>query len=251
MEKVFIDPGHGGNDPGAVANGIIEKNINLTVALKLKELLICKGFDVKLSRDTDTYVSLTERCNMANDWNADIFVSIHHNAGGGDGYEVIHTIHTDMSLGDELAQIIGQAFGELGQNCRMIYSRESTNYPNQDYYTVIQNTNMAAIITEYAFIDTMDVQVVDTIEELYDEAGAIYKGICKFFNVEIDLPENEKEEEEMIIYKTINDIPDYGKETIQNLIDKGWLKGKGEGIIDVSEDMLRIFVILERAGVLK
>lgn len=187
--KVFIDVGHGGSDPGAVANGIIEKNINLTVALKLKELLVSKGFEVKLSRETDIYVSLTERCNMANAWKADIFISIHHNAGGGDGWEVIHTIHTNASLGDELAKIIGQAFSELGQNCRRIFSRESTNYPNQDYYTVVQKTNMTAIITEYAFIDTIDVQAVDTVKELHGEAEAIYKGICKFFNVELNTPE--------------------------------------------------------------
>jgi N-acetylmuramoyl-L-alanine amidase len=178
--KIFIDVGHGGNDTGAVANGIIEKNINLTVALKLRELLLRCGLDVKLSRETDTYLSLTERCNMANAWGADYFISVHHNAGGGDGYEVIHAVRA--VAGKVLAEQIGKEFNKLGQNCRRIYSMESTNYPGHDYYTVIANTNMPAVTTEYAFLDSVDYHMVDTTEELYNEAYAIAKAICAFTN---------------------------------------------------------------------
>jgi N-acetylmuramoyl-L-alanine amidase len=179
--KIFIDPGHGGSDSGAVANGIIEKVINLVVALKLEELLLKCGFDVKLSRTSDVYVGLTERCNMANAWGADYFISVHHNAGGGDGYEVIHSVRAGS--GKALAEAIGKEFNKLGQNCRRIYFRESVNYPGHDYYTVIASSNMPAVITEYAFLDTKDVQAVDTVQELQNEAYAIAKAICGYTGI--------------------------------------------------------------------
>ena len=96
----------------------------MTVGLKLKELLLAKGFNVKLSRESDITLSLTERCNMANSWGADYFIGIHHNAGGGDGWEIIHTIHTKQSEGDELAEAIGKEFTKTGQNMRRMFSRK-------------------------------------------------------------------------------------------------------------------------------
>lgn len=187
-KKIFIDVGHGGTDSGAVANGIVEKNINLTVGLKLKELLLAKGFDVMLSRGTDSILTLSERCNMANKWKADSFVSVHHNAGGGDGWETIHTIHTAQSEGDEIAEAIGKEFTKTGQNMRRMFSRESTKYPGTDYYTVINKTNMPAVITEFAFLDTDDYKVVDTVEELYKEAQAIASGLCNYYGVGTPAP---------------------------------------------------------------
>lgn len=187
-KKIFVDIGHGGTDPGAQANGLIEKQLNLTVGLKLKELLIEKGFDVKLSRESDVALSLTERTNMANSWGADYFISVHHNAGGGDGWEVIHTIHTSKSEGDELAQEIGKEFSKTGQNMRRIFSRESTNYPGTDYYTVIGKAKMPSIITEFAFLDTNDYKAVDSVEKLHREAQAIANGLCNYIGVaDIDI----------------------------------------------------------------
>lgn len=182
-KKIFIDVGHGGSDPGAQANGIIEKNINLIVALKLKELLLNRGFQVKLSREIDGYLALTERCNMANSWGADYFISIHHNAGGGDGWEIIHSIHTEKSEGDELAKYVGEEFNKTGQNMRRIFSKESTNYPGTDYFTVIAKAKMPAIITEYAFLDSADYKAVDSVDKLHREAQAIADGLCNYLGI--------------------------------------------------------------------
>ncbi|GHV34944.1 N-acetylmuramoyl-L-alanine amidase [Synergistales bacterium] len=77
---VVIDAGHGGNDPGAIGNGIKEKDINLAIALKMEKTLQAKGFDVKLTRRTDVYLKLQERTDIANKANADMFVSVHVNA---------------------------------------------------------------------------------------------------------------------------------------------------------------------------
>jgi N-acetylmuramoyl-L-alanine amidase len=77
---VVLDPGHGGNDPGAVGNGLREKDINLSVGLKMEKALQSKGFDVKMTRRTDVYLKLEERTAIANEAGADMFVSVHVNA---------------------------------------------------------------------------------------------------------------------------------------------------------------------------
>lgn len=222
--KVFIDPGHGGADTGAVANGIQEKVINLVVAKKVRELLQQSGIEVMMSRETDVDVGLSERCKMANQWGADYFISIHHNAGGGDGYEVIHSIY--HGKGEQLAQAVGKEFDKTGQNCRRIFSRQGQN---GDYYCVIRETAMPAIITEYAFLDTKDVEAVDTTEELYIEATAIARGFCSFVGItlveskpapEPQKPQEQVKEPEAWKLAGINGLADAGL-----LLDReGWSK---------------------------
>ncbi|MCX7828730.1 MAG: N-acetylmuramoyl-L-alanine amidase [Thermanaerothrix sp.] len=77
---VAVDPGHGGKDPGAMGNGLREKDINLQVALRLKEVLSAYGVDVRLTRQDDRYLKLSERTQLANQWKADLFLSLHCNS---------------------------------------------------------------------------------------------------------------------------------------------------------------------------
>lgn len=77
---VVVDAGHGGHDPGAVAGGINEKDINLRAALRLAVLLREAGIEARLTRKDDTYLRLNERTDLANRWNADLFISLHCNA---------------------------------------------------------------------------------------------------------------------------------------------------------------------------
>ncbi len=77
---IVVDPGHGGKDPGARGNGIIEKNINLSIGLELRRILLTLGYDVIMTRTGDTYPSLQDRTDIANNSDADLFVSIHVNA---------------------------------------------------------------------------------------------------------------------------------------------------------------------------
>lgn len=87
--KVVIDAGHGGNDPGASGNGIIEKDLTLAISKYMYELLKNAGVNVKLTRESDETLSPTERVNKILDSfgnNKDVLViSNHINAGGGDG----------------------------------------------------------------------------------------------------------------------------------------------------------------------
>lgn len=91
--RILIDPGHGGKDPGAVKRGSSkEKDINLEVAKNLYNLLKKeRGFEVKITRDKDVFITLGNRAKMGNDFKADVFVSIHANAAkraSANGFEV-------------------------------------------------------------------------------------------------------------------------------------------------------------------
>jgi len=81
IDKVVVDPGHGGEDLGAIGpGGTLEKEINLEVSLQLKEMLEDEGFTVILTRDDDRFISLADRTKIANEAGADLFISIHANA---------------------------------------------------------------------------------------------------------------------------------------------------------------------------
>lgn len=79
--RIIIDPGHGGHDSGTVGiGGVQEKDIILPISLDVAEILRKQGIEIIMTRDTDTFISLEGRTDMANDLNADLFVSIHANA---------------------------------------------------------------------------------------------------------------------------------------------------------------------------
>lgn len=81
VRRVVVDAGHGGHDPGAIGpGGLKEKDVVLDVALEVKKLLEKEGYEVFLTRDCDEFLSLEERTVIANEKNADLFVSIHANA---------------------------------------------------------------------------------------------------------------------------------------------------------------------------
>lgn len=81
LKTIIIDPGHGGKDPGAVGySGFKEKDVVLSVGLKLKKKLESKGFTVKLTRDKDEFIELEKRPKMASDWAGDLFISLHCDA---------------------------------------------------------------------------------------------------------------------------------------------------------------------------
>lgn len=149
IKKIFIDPGHGGSEAGAVGNGLIEKNIALSIALKLGAKLQAKGFEIKYSRTSDVYVDFRyERAKMANDWGADLFISIHSNAldGTGNAYGTECYTHPNDVYSTRLlsAEICNSICNKLGT-----YNR---GHKNADY-AVLRGTVMPAILIETAFID--------------------------------------------------------------------------------------------------
>jgi N-acetylmuramoyl-L-alanine amidase len=147
--KIVIDPGHGGSDPGATGNGLVEKDLNLTISRNIRDILVNEyiNVDVQMTRDSDIFVSLSERANMANNWGADYFLSIHVNAGGGTGFESY--IHTTRTTGSVQAQdvIHPVIVSTLGVRDR---GKKDANF------AVLRETYMPAILTENLFIDHPD-----------------------------------------------------------------------------------------------
>ena len=81
--RVYIDPGHGGSDSGAVGNGLLEKDLTLSIALQMRDHLKANwNVDIRMSRTGDTTRSLAYRSSDANSWGADLFVSVHQRLGG-------------------------------------------------------------------------------------------------------------------------------------------------------------------------
>ncbi|WP_018930745.1 peptidoglycan-binding protein [Gracilibacillus lacisalsi] len=147
--KIFIDPGHGGNDPGGNGYGLKEKDVVLKIAKSAQEYLQknYEGVDVKLSRSTDVFVGLETRSQIANDWNADYFVSFHTNAfnGSANGFES-YIYNGNVSKETERLQKEIHTFiiDEIGA-----YDRGM----KQANFNVLRNTNMPALLLEYLFID--------------------------------------------------------------------------------------------------
>lgn len=106
---IVIDPGHGGDDTGAKGpGGLLEKDVVLSVALELRKLLVEKlGAVVKLTREGDIFVPLMQRTALANDLEADLFISLHTNASEGgklSGFEVYYLDNTGDKSSHKLAE---------------------------------------------------------------------------------------------------------------------------------------------------
>lgn len=182
MAKVFIGVGHGGLDSGAVANNVKEKDLNLSIALACRDLLVKHGVSVKMSRTKDENDSISEEVAECNAYAPDLAVDIHNNAGGGDGGEVFY--HHGGGKGKTLAENILAEMVKVGQNSRGIKTR--VNSQGKDYYAFIRNTTCPAVIVECAFVDNAsDLKILATESQRKAMGEAIAKGILKTLGIEI------------------------------------------------------------------
>ena len=175
MSKVFLSAGHGGKDPGAVANGLYEKTINLVTLLECKEELERHGVKVVCSRLTDVDDPVGQEVKEANSSGADIAVSFHVNAGGGDGFEAYH--YSTSSGGKKLAKLCEKYVKSLGQNSRGIKSGNSLQF--------IKNTKMTSVLVESFFVDnSTDKKIGDTVVEQKAFGVAYAKAILEYLGIE-------------------------------------------------------------------
>ena len=151
MTKVYLDPGHGGSDPGAVGNGLKEKDITLAITKKVETLLKenFENVEIKMSRSSDTYPSLIARTNEANAWGADVFLSIHINANtsnlarGFSTYVYPNAGAATLAMQNVVHQEIFNAVKHL---------KVSDLGKMQANFHVLRESNMNAILTENFFI---------------------------------------------------------------------------------------------------
>lgn len=179
MPKVFIGVGHGGSDAGAVAY-LIEKELNLVMALACRDYLKANSVDTLMSRTTDENDPLTDEIRECNAYNPDLAIDIHNNAGGGDGFEVYY--HYKGGVGLTLAKNIEEEIKAIGQNSRGCKVKLDSS--GADYYGFIRETICPAVIVEGVFVDNLeDIKMVDTISKQKEFGYAYAKGILKTLGI--------------------------------------------------------------------
>lgn len=184
-KKVFISAGHGGSDSGAVGNGFKEKDLNLSIALACGNYLKSRGVEVQMSRVKDENDDLNQEARESNAFGPDLAVSIHNNAGGGDGVEAWYSIFG--GLGKTCAENILAEVVKIGQNSRGAKTKKGSG--GKDYYGFIRQTKAPAVIVECAFIDNAtDIQIINTEPKRVIMGEAIAKGILKTLGITDSAP---------------------------------------------------------------
>ena len=210
--KICIDAGHGGKDPGAVYGDWLEKEFTLDIALKLKKKL-------------NSYKQI--KC--------DFFVSIHINSATN---QLASGIETHIYSKNE--NLTGQIF----QN-KLIEATQAINRGVKISPTlyVLNSTKMPSVLLELGFINNFN-DINKLRKETYRDnlATAIEKAICRYFNIEV----LKNKERVKMIYKTVNEIPEYAKSIIKDLVDSGVIKGEENGNLNLSDEMVRTIIITKR-----
>lgn len=173
--RIVIDPGHGGSDPGATFNGRQEKDDALALAMAVGELLSNAGYDVVYTRTTDVYNTPFEKATIANNAGGDLFVSFHRNSSAIPGnYSGIQTlVYNDEGLKAQFARNINENLVALGFEDKGVVER-----PN---LVVLKRTKMPAVLLEVGFINSEKDNAL--FDEKFDEiAQAIADGIIDTLN---------------------------------------------------------------------
>lgn len=202
--RIFIDPGHGGNDPGTVGpTGLREKDINLNIGINLKQILEKHGVDARLTRADDRRIELAERVKMANSNNADYFVSIHNNSATNSAATGTETFaFYNSAVGSKLAAYIQKSLvKEIGLPDRGVKGSG---------FLVLKETKMPAVLVEVAFINNpKEENLLKDQNFLYKAALGIAKGVLEFVGIEY------KEEN-----KVNDDISPWAKQAMEWAISK-------------------------------
>lgn len=169
MKRVVVDRGHGGKDVGAV--GYVQER---KVAVKVGDYFVehLKAiYEVEIMETIGTD-SLNTRCAKANSWGADLFVSIHFNAGGGDGYEALVYGSGNQKLG----KCFEKHVKALGQNSRGVKYRPDLG--------VLRLTKMPAVLNEIAFVDNKtDIKDWDEDHELKKIGIALAEAAAEWLDI--------------------------------------------------------------------
>jgi len=166
------------------------------MALACRDYLEKNGVEVKISRTTDIDKDLNARINECNKYNPDLAVDIHNNAGGGDGFEVYHTIYG--GTGKALAKNIEDEVKKIGQNSRGLKTRKRSD--GTDYFGFIKFISCPSIICEGAFVDNKaDAKQIDEDKEAKAFGEAYARGILKTLGIkekseQVDTEVNSKED---------------------------------------------------------
>ncbi len=176
---VVIDPGHGGIDSGAIgATGLLEKEVNIDVAERLKKFLENAGAVVVMTREGDRSASNSKRVNIANDAKADVFLSIHANAYSNPDSNGTETFYCSNNSNRDASRYLAQQLQrelieELGRRDRGVKTRS---------FYVIKETKMPSALVELAFLTNKEEEaLLRKPEARAASAEALFKGLEAYF----------------------------------------------------------------------
>lgn len=185
LKKVFTGVGHGGPDSGASSDGLIERDINLVMALEFDRDIRRHGVENRLSRTTnfesDPLTDEIRECNSFLPNKGDgVAIDIHNNSGKGDGFEIFYS--KGSIEGKRLAECIEREVIKIGQNSRGVKIKVASN--GTDYFGFVRDTRVPAVIVEGFFLDnTTDRQIADTVEEQKSFGRAYAKGVLNYLGI--------------------------------------------------------------------
>lgn len=152
---VCLDPGHGDYDPGGNYGSRLEKDDVLKLGLAVRDAMETKGIEVIMTRDDDSYPTLTERCTIANEAGVDYFISIHRNSADVEASGIeIWTANAASSESTALAQAVDDGLVEVG-----VAKNRGVSAGSQDGrgdYMVLRNTEMPSVLLEMGFIENYE-----------------------------------------------------------------------------------------------
>lgn len=185
-KTVIIDPGHGGNAPGNIQDGINEKDFTLDVSLATTDYLRKNGINVIMTRETDINPTFADRVGVGNNIGADLFTSIHFNSftsPSANGVEVFYQV-ADKNGGPSktsATNVLNSILDKFDLTNRKI--KVKTNSNGTDYYYVIRESKIPAILVECAFMSSpKDMEMVDELHERQLMGTQIGKGIENTLN---------------------------------------------------------------------
>ena len=221
MKKIYINPGHSDKDPGAVSYET-ERKLNVSVSQYMNDYLLA-NYECETKMTPGTMDSLTAICNDANTWKADLFVSNHFNAGGGDGYEALVYSQNRVPLGEVFAKYVEA----IGQNLRLYGAAPGVKIRPE--LAVLKNTNMPAVLNEGAFVDNLkDIQDWNDAAELKKLGEAYAKATAEF----LGLPQKAQPKGVYYVHYSTN-IGPLDKQTADNLSVA--LKAAGYSDVGITE----------------
>jgi len=183
MNKIIcIDPGHGGSDPGALAGGIQEKDITLSISQYQSQRFSDLGWKVVMTREKDEDSPLADAAQKVTTSGASICLSNHINAfetKDANGFEVIRSIKSDNKFSNFVFNNVLLTGLVKGRN---VYTRESKEYPGKDYYFIIRETSpVQTIIIEYGFItNDHDRGVLTNKNNQITLSEAVIRAVCNY-----------------------------------------------------------------------
>lgn len=217
--RIIIDPGHGGADPGAIGvNGLKEKLVNLDISLKVRELLQNDDIEVVMTRETDRYISLSDRIRFSNEQDADLLVSIHANWYTNSGVRGALMLYYDskypqasypaspeMVFYSPISKLFAEKVLDTYTSVTGIHNRGIV--PSSVY--MVRKGTVPSILIETAFLSNWeDAELLADEEQRSLLAEGIAEGIRAYLNI-----------------KFPDAINHWARESILRMADKGWIQG--------------------------